>query len=171
MAERLSYSGNIKHSEIALVTQAAAFAAGDLLASKIVIPNVVDEITGGEGKRTAGGACWLQSLSLIDLAAQSASCELWLFDSDPSNTTFTVNGAWALAAADADKIIPGGIIPISNWYPVASSRSIAAERNLALPIVLPAGATDLYGALIGRGTPTYAATSDLTLRVAISRDR
>jgi len=150
-------SNNLVIIEQTLVTQAAAFAANDLVASKITLENAVEQ---------AGDAGELEAVVLTDLAKQSANMDLLLFDTDPSNTTFTLNSALTLHDTDILNFL--GFVQVTSYAALAASSVGRGEVTRPIPFVL-AASTSLFGALITRGTPTYGTVSDLTLRAFIRR--
>jgi hypothetical protein len=91
--------------------------------------------------------------------------ELLIFNADPSASTFTDNAAVSLNAADVPKIIRR--IPIvAGDYATIDSKAFAE----VIPngrVLTPATGTSLYACLVAVGTPTYAATTALTLRIGV----
>lgn len=113
----------------------------------------------------------LQSITITDANAQSVDYVLVLFDSVP--TTIADNATFDIADAD----IPNIIYTNSADLTAASNRraftdnSITAKYGLDVPLRSnePAGA--LYGFLYSPGTPTYAATTDVTVVLQFGPDR
>jgi hypothetical protein len=153
---RASNSNRILDIEVALVTEAAAFATGDLVADKITFANV--------GER-ALDAVRIVGCVLKDLAAQDHDYDLILFDADPIGTTFTKNAALDIADTDLPKVC--AILNIDTPFMSADNGSLRGEPDMPAPFVL--AGTSLYGALISRGSPTYAAITDLSLRLVFER--
>lgn len=138
----------------ALTVDTNAYASGDNLGGKLSFDL--------SRFRDFDSIC-LKKVMLADKADQSVVIDLVLFDSDPSGTTFTDNGALDIADADIAKIID--VIQISHYYNFADN-SVAVETP-ETPIYLQTNSTmTLYGALVVRDAPTYAA-SDLTLRLGV----
>lgn len=160
----VSPTQRIMIAEADLTTQAAAFAANDLVATKIELTNVGKEVEQRGGGSWGGGI--IQHVTLIDLAAQLADTDIVFFDRDPENTTFTLNSALTLADADAPGLI--GVAKLTSHTAFAAS-GFSQALNLAIPFLL-SGSRSLFAAAITRGTPTYAATTDLKLRVALLLD-
>jgi len=139
-----------------VLTVAGAYSAGDFVgtsATALIFANAV---------RVSGGSGVIQSAELIDYALQSAAAELWLFD-----TAITVpndNAAWTLTDAHAATCI--GIIQFSSYF-ASALNSVSVARGLG--IAFKAVATTIWGALVTRGTPTYASL-DLTARLNIMQD-
>jgi len=114
--------------------------------------------------RVAGGSGKIISATLIDFALQSASTELWLFTT--AITPPADNAAWTLS--DADCLTCVGVITFATYY-ASALNSVANAPQTGLPIGFVTPGTTLWGALVTRGTPTYA-TGDLTVRLVIEQD-
>ena len=155
MATRIADSQESAVLEADLTVDTSAYAAGDLIGAKLSI-TLPAWATGKRG-------FLIQSVSLQDLAKQSAAIDVLFFHADPSGTTFTDNAA--LDVADADVASIAGFAQLLT-YSNFNDNGYAQAGNLALPVVVD-GST-LYACLVSRGTPTYAA-SDLKLRVGIVR--
>lgn len=157
---------------LALATDAgSAYADGDLIGGKLTIP--VDRFTNQDAAKfgTPANAVrtgLVQSVSVIDQARQAAAVNLYLFDKDPSATTFTANAPLNIASADMLNCIGNVQIGTGDYKSVASG-SVATERNAGLVFRVQSG-DNLYGALVSGGTPTYAGSSDLGLRIGMLLD-
>ena len=143
--------------EVDLTVDTNAYASGDLIGAKLSL--TVPYWQAGD---TTGFL--IKSVSLKDLSKQNAAIDVVFFHANPSGTTFTDNAA--LDIADADLANVAGFAQVTT-YASFNDNSYGQASNLALPVIMPAGAT-LYACLVSRGTPTYAA-SDLSLRVGIGR--
>jgi hypothetical protein len=104
---------------------------------------------------------YLNHVLLMDKADQAGGYTLVLFEEDPTNTTFTDNGALDINDGDADKII--GVIALTVQTDVGGLRvnyqTITNTMRFPIPI-RNAGASKLYGCLmLTSGTPTFAANS------------
>lgn len=110
----------------------------------------------------------IETITVIDLAEQSAALELLIFD---YNVAFVAADA-AVAFTDAevaDHLL--GIIEIATTdYTVelggAGVQSFATLRNVGFYFDLPSGVHTLYCQLRATGTPTYGAADALRLVVA-----
>ena len=114
-----------------VLTVAGAYIAGDFVgtsAAAIAFANAV---------RVAGGSGVIESAVLIDAALQSASCELWLFDT--AVTPPADNAAWTISDGNAATCI--GVIPFSTYYASALNSVSTAE---GLNIAFSAAATATY---------------------------
>lgn len=155
---------NISLVETALTVQAAAYAAADLIGGKIsiIVPrwSIRNKVKGA-----------IVSARLVDQAAQAVAYHLTVFNANPSNTTFTENSALDVADADMTKII--GHISFPTASQIANADNLFGEGTFVgntnfLPFELATGASTLYAALRTTGTPTYAATTDLSLLLGIA---
>ncbi len=103
---------------------------------------------------------WLQSINVTDDADQGAALELVVFDS--IFTPSLDNAAFTPSDAHADNII--AVVPITTWYNFGANQ-VSTEPNLGIPLKLKQGQNKFYGILVTRGTPTFAAVTDLKLKL------
>ncbi len=116
------------------------------------------------------GAMFLDNIMIADRAKQSADMDMVLFKSDPSGSTFTNNLAQTIVDADIDKII--GVVPITAHHVfVDNSVSRAVNLDLGLKLAAVQASLTLYAALVARSTPTFAATTDLSLILSFRAPR
>ena len=111
------------------------------------------------------GSGVIQTILVIDDAKQSAELELHLF-----NKTFPAtsdNDAFDPTDDDLENYI-GFILVTTADYADFTDNSAASVSNVGLAFSLLG--TSLFGQLVTRGTPTYAATDDLTIKLAILQD-
>jgi len=110
--------------------------------------------------------CLLEYVQIIDQAKQSANVDLVLFGSDPSGTTFSDNAAFDIADADMAKIV--ALVSVTTHF-AFSDNSASNARGLGIPIFLdPTAASQiLYGALVARATPTFAAGTDVRVTLGL----
>lgn len=144
----------------------SAYATGELMgSSEISLADAVLPFSILNGVNR-GGSGTIQSVVIVDEDAQEVNLDVYFFDAEPSNTTFTDQAAFAPADADLDLLI--GVASVTDWKST-STNSIGQANNLGMVFVLTPGARILYAVLVTRGAPTYAATG-LTLRVTILQD-
>jgi hypothetical protein len=103
---------------------------------------------------------YIQSAVLTDRASQEIDTDLIIFRDNPENSTFTDNAAFDVHDNDLDKIL--GIITFDT-YKTFNDNSIASEGQLSIPFNIVE--SQIFAALVTRGTPTYASTSDITIRI------
>jgi hypothetical protein len=135
---------------------AGAYTAGDAVGGQIVFKEALND-------KSFSGI--IQDLIIIDDAGQDVDLELWIF-----NRTFTAiadNAAGAFSEADLENLV--GVISTADgaWYE-SGTPSAATVRNLGL--VVKGLGRDLFCQLVTRGTPTFAATDDVTVKIGILQD-
>ena len=112
----------------------------------------------------AKGSGVVQSVVVIDDAGQEAQLDLLLFDQ--SFTATADNDAIAISTADAENCI--GVVTVSAYSDMGTP-SVGRSTNSGLAFKAKDDRT-IYGQLVTRGTPTYASTSDLTIKIGILAD-
>ena len=105
----------------------------------------------------------LQAITICDNAAQAVDYLLVLFESAP--TTIADNATFDIADADLDKIIYQDSLTSSSNRQAFTDNYYHYLYGLSVPI-WSAGGT-VYGFLITTSTPTYAATSDITVTLQV----
>ena len=137
---------------------AGAYAAGDAVGGLLTFADAV---------RTNGGGGIVSKVVIIDDAAQLAPLDLVLF-----NQTFTAtadNAAFDPTDADLQHCI-GYIDIAATDYANFNDNAVAAKSTgLRMPYPIILSGTSLFGQLVVRGAPTYAATDDLTIKLTIER--
>lgn len=140
------------------VITAGAYSSGDALGGKLTFTDVTTD-KAGHGS--------IQGVSLVDLAKQAIACDLVLFNADFTATTDKT----AFDPTDADLAASFlGIVPIVAGDYSSFNDNCAAYKEKNIPFTLPVGTTTLYGQLVTRGTPTYASTSDIKVRLHVLKD-
>lgn len=132
-----------------------AYSAGDVIGGLLEF-----DVSGG-----AGGGGILQSLCIIDDANVKADVTLYLFDSEP--TEIADNAAFAPALADLKKIIYALNVPSASQSTL-NGNGFYFRGAIDQGFSAPTG--KLYGYLVATATPTYAAATDLTLRLSMRLD-
>ena len=116
------------------------------------------------GRQVSEGGSILVDVLIVDDAGQDAELELWLF-----NQTFTAmadNAAWAPAEADLENCIAVVSTSGSTWRAAGTPSVINIECTRRIDLA----GTSLFGQLVTRGTPTYVATDDLTVKIKLLQD-
>ncbi len=114
--------------------------------------------------RAIGWGGVIKDTIILDDAGQDAALELWLF-----RETFTAmadNAPWAPSEADLRKLLC--IITTANGAYFAAGTPSAAMVEVSQRYDLVG--TSLFGQLVTRGTPTYAATDDVTVIIGLLQD-
>jgi hypothetical protein len=139
------------HVDIAITVDTGIYAAGDDMGGKITILGLVPrDITN----------MILNTLILVDQAVQKAPIDIIFFESNPSATTFTNNGALTVADADTLKICAVVQILAADYFSFADNCVACVKPNVSLASNENG---NMYMALVCRGTPTYVATTDLAV--------
>lgn len=139
-----------------------AYASGDLIGGKLTFSNAL---------RATVGTGYLISAEIQDKSAVASDLDLVIFASDPSSTTFTDQAAFDPADADLSKVVT--IISFGSTSRYAfNDNGVKYVGSIVLPLGKNAApvSTTLYGALVSRGTPTFAASGDVTVTLGIAQD-
>ena len=105
----------------------------------------------------------LQAITICDNAAQAVDYLFVLFESTP--TTIADNATFDIADADLSKIIYQDSLTSASERQAFTDNSYHYLYGLSVPL-WSAGGT-VYGFLITTSTPTYAATSDITVTLQV----
>lgn len=142
----------------------SAYADGDALGDKLTF-------TAALQSSTATG--YVISIMVTDLAGTTEDIDLVLFRTDPAATTFTDNAALDIADADLSKVMAVVNFGSANRF-AFNDNGVKYVASLAIPVEGKTTASALsrtfYGALVSRGTPTFAGTSDVSVTLGISQD-
>jgi len=133
---------------------AGAYTAGDAVGGLLTFANAA---------RAAGMGGVAKNLLVIDDAGQDVEMELWLF-----KQTFTAmadNAPWAPSEADLRNLV--GIISTADgaWFAAGTPSVARVEPSQGYTCV----GTSLFGQLVTRGTPTFAATDDVSAILGLLR--
>ena len=139
--------------------QAVAYHANDYVGTDHVAMTFADAV------RVNGGSGIIESVILEDDALQSASTELWLFDTLPAGLPDD-NAAFTITDASAKTLI--AVIPFVTYY-ASALNSASDAKAIGKAFNAAAGVHDIYGVLVTRGTPTYL-SGCLTIRLQIMQD-
>lgn len=144
--------------EAAPSVDTGAYASGDLIGKGPLIFR--------DAVRVPGGSGILHTVTLMDLAKQDAAIDLVFFSGNLPRTTFTDNAAWDVDDGDLRRYLGKVKLTSSNYVDFSDSSAASAEA-VGLAFTLPPGTRDLYCVLVSRGSPTYAAATDLLVTVTI----
>jgi hypothetical protein len=162
--------GNQIRVDVAQTVTASAYSAGNAVGGLMTIAGAA-RVSGSLGASGTGGI--LQQVVMNSKSVQTAQMDVFIFNSNPTSSTCTDKTAFVLATADFDKVvgvasIPGAPANNSGWFS-GGTGSVGQANNLAMAFDL-SSATSLYACAVTRGTPTFAATSDISLKYQILRD-
>ena len=145
---------------------AGAYSSGNLLGGLLTLAGAarVNADTGGLATGT------IRTVTLTDKANQKSAVDVVFFVANPTNTTFTDHAAAAINVADLPNVAGHVSIVAGDYISLAAStNAVATKGGLGISYKIPSGSS-LYACLICRGTPTYASTSDVSLRVTVGKD-
>jgi hypothetical protein len=109
----------------------------------------------------------LVSAQLIDQAKNGTAYDLVFFSGNPTGTTFTDNATLDIADADMSKI--SAIVNLATTDAFGfNDNGTSYKGNLSIPLSSTAGV--MYMAIVARGAPTYAATTDVTVKLSFLCD-
>jgi hypothetical protein len=163
-------SNQIRVDVAQTVTASSAYTAGNAVGGLMTISGA-SRVSGSLGAAGTGGI--VQQVVMNSKSVQTAQIDVFLFNSNPSGSTCTDKTAFVLATADFDKVIgvasiPGTTANNSGWFS-GGTGSVGQANNLAMAFDL-ASATTIYACAVTRGTPTFTATSDISLKYQILRN-
>jgi hypothetical protein len=152
-------------TRISRVTLSAAgtYASGDQIGATFAIPDAL---------MAAGHGAILQSLQLIDKSNSKLALELHLFNSAPTMTSADNDPVSITDAELATKFLAKIEIAAADYDTVlASGNAVWTATPSQMGIIVDAanGATSIYGLLVTRGAPTYAA-NDLVFAFGFLQD-
>ena len=155
----LNAGGYTAVKDATFTVDTSAYASGDLIADTLALSSAF---------RVSDGSGVLQSLCLIDKAAQGVALYVVLLSSTTS--LGTVNAAPNISDANAVNIL--GVVSIgTSDYVTVSGTKVATIRNIGLPIKAISGTANLGAAILNStGTPTFGTASDLVARFGILQD-
>lgn len=144
-------TGVTRYVTVVPVITTSAYTSGDLLFDATKLPNI---------GRISGSPLTVQSVMVVNKDDESFEAELYF--TDDSTTWGTVNNA----AAQADTVSDGiqGYVEIASddWKDVGGA-TVVNKKGVGM--VCQCAGADLYVAAIVRGTPNFAAATDLIVKV------
>jgi len=152
--------GHTEAIEIGITTTAAGYSAGHCLGGPITVPNAV---------RTAGGTGLLASLHLADQNGNAPVIDALFFDRAPAATYTDHVTPSKMTKADQATLLGRVSILTTDWDTV-NGISMCTKVAIGLPIKANAGTTITMILMVIGSAPTYASTSDLTMRVGVLGD-
>lgn len=134
---------------------AGAYSAGDAVGGLLTFANAA---------RASGDGGVIKDVLILDNAGQDVELELWLFND--TITAMADNAAWAPSEADLRKLV--AIISTADgaWFTAGTPSAARVECSQRYDCA----ATSLFGQLVTRGTPTFAATDDITVVLGLLTD-
>jgi hypothetical protein len=153
--------GDIKLIKSNPTVSTSAYVSGDCIGEVETLENA----TGRAGKGTL-----LTGLEVkVNSNTVHPDLDILIFDEDPEDSTTTDNSAFVLHANDIDKHIATVQVSSSD-YVLNGTKYSANLRNLAEVLQASSESTNLYFVIVSKGTPTFAATTDLHLLFKFMRE-
>ncbi len=118
--------------------------------------------------RTVNGSGKLQSVALIDNSNVKAAMTLLFFSQNPIGV-YLDHASFTWSAADTDTLIRKVNIATAD-YETINGKAVADISSIAKDIYGTNGDTNIYVVMITTGTPTYATTNALTLKIGVIQD-
>ena len=151
-----THIGDVGGADI-IITQtptvtAGAYSANDAVGGLLTFTNAA---------RVSGGGGVIKSVVFIDDAGQDVALELWLFDT--TITAIADNAAWALTEAQLHTCV--AVISTTDGTWRASGTPSVCDVDVSRGYTCTG--TNLFGQIVTRGTPTFAATDDVTVRIQL----
>lgn len=147
---------NRKSKYVAVVPtiDTAIYASGDRIGSIMKITDAVD---------ATSDASVLKTLTIVDSASQSSAIDLLFFNDLP--TVASADNA-ALSITDAEMVAKciGRIVIAAADYTALAANSVAVRNSIDEMMIPVGGSRDIYCVIQSRGTPTYTAATDLTVK-------
>ncbi len=134
---------------------AGAYAAADAVGGLLTFANAA---------RQSGGGGLINKVIILDDAGQDAELELWLFNA--SFTAMADNAPWAPSEADLRKLVAIIATTTGAWFAAGTPSAARVEVNQRYDLA----GTSLFGQLVTRDTPTFAATDDVTVTIGLLTD-
>lgn len=139
------------------ISAASIYASGDCVGGELEFADAA--LASGDGGIIKG-------VEIIDDDGEEAELELWLFDRT-IGTPGSDNAAWAADEGDLENEVTVISTAEGTYYSggTASVCSIECARGFKC------NGTSLFGRLVVRGTPTYTATDDITVKLVVMQDQ
>jgi hypothetical protein len=124
-------------------------------------------ITLAGAARVNNGSGTIQNLLITLKTALTAQFDVLIFDTQPTNSTFTDNSALAVNVADLPFLC--GVAHCNDLTSLGTPQALQMANN-GLPFKLSAASTSLYAVIVIRGAETLASTSAIGLIAVIYQD-
>ncbi len=135
-----------------------AYVTGNVVGGLLTLTSVV---------AAAGGQAIVQSVTAAFKSGVVPALDVFLFNDNPNNSTFTDNAAVATNVLDLGKV--RGTIHVSDFsLAAAATNSVGQAQQQGIPVVLVG--TSLYAVVVARSGFTATSTSDLIITFAIARN-
>jgi hypothetical protein len=141
-------------SQTPSVSAASAYTAGDAVGGKLTFSGV--PVTGK-----------IQGITFIDLDEEGPEFDVVFFGADFTATAD--NAAFDITAGEEANLI-GTVNIASADFKDLGGLKVATKAGVNLPYQLASSTgSRIYAQLVTRGTPTYTATTDVTVKIAVGK--
>jgi hypothetical protein len=147
-----SIIGRTSNPSVTPSTTVGAYTAGQEVGGLMTFP------IGGAGSGL------LESIRVTSKSVQTTSLKLYIFDTNPTNSTWSDKTTPAINAADVSFL--RGVFSLSSPDSGLGTHTIWNLEGIACSFI---GAS-LYGVLVCVGTPTFASASDITVKLGVVDD-
>ena len=148
--------GGTSKVTVSPVITAGAYTTGNLVGPLMTFANALGVLQSGV----------LQSIRVASKTVQSAALTLHVFDTNPTNTTWTDKTAPGINVADIPYLV--GSYPLGGASSPLGTHTIWNLDGIGKGI--NAASTSLYGILTVTGTPTFGSTSDISVSINCLKD-
>lgn len=143
---------------IPVLAAGGIYASGDVLGGLVSFNGILDNnFKAGD---IVGGI-------VSDSAGVTTDCSVYIFDANPTASTFTDNAAFAINSADLSKLAV--VLTKVTALTVGSSKFLTFKTDLGLNVPIQANSSTLYVVVVTNQTPTYT-NNCLTLKLAVEKD-
>ncbi len=151
-ANRVVAGGTLKTVPVeAVVSASPDYASGEVIGGVMSFPAAM---------RGAGKTGYIVDITIHSKAAITVPIDVWVFNTNPSNGTYTDNAAFALNTTD--QLLSLGARQVSTWY----SGGTPSTGSVECRIPVYGNATDgLWGIMVARGAINLGSTTDITVRL------
>jgi hypothetical protein len=160
------------------VTQPVSVASGLTVIGRTSNPSATPAITSGSAYTSGqeagalmtfaiggAGSGILESVFATCKSVQTMPLKLYIFDANPSSTTWTDKSIPAINVADVPKLL-GLPLTLSVADSGLGTHTVWGQDGIGRSFI----GANLYGVLLVSGTPTFASTSDITVKLGVVDD-
>jgi hypothetical protein len=139
------------------VTYGVPYVTGNEVGALLTFANVFDAAHSGV----------VQSIRIQCLSTQNSGFKLYLFRSNPTNSTWTDKTTPSIASADVP-LVSGPFFLTSPDNGLGGTSTVYELDGVGAAFV--SSTANLYGVLVTTGTPTFSSTSDITVSLVTLKD-
>lgn len=144
------------HLTITPTVTAGAYTTGQVVGGLISLTNAA---------QSSGGGGYIQSVNIGIKTTLTGVYDVYFFDTQPTNGTYTDNASFALNVADIPFLV--GVAHVWDLSSDGTPQTLQAA-NINLPFRLNTGTT-LYAVIVIRAGQTFASSSAVILNVMVTQ--